>query len=77
MDRVTEPPAPYDLLVTNARLVTPHGVQNGALAVRDGRIARLLDSADPLPQATRVINAEARYLLPGVIDSHVHFRTPA
>ena len=38
-----------DLLVTNARLVTPSGVVHAALAVRDGRIAALaLPGATPL-----------------------------
>ncbi|MFD0395141.1 acyl-CoA dehydrogenase family protein [Streptomyces nogalater] len=66
----------YDLLVTNARLVTPEGVRTGALAVAGGRIARILSADAPLPAATRTLDAAGRYVLPGVIDSHVHFRTP-
>lgn len=77
MDPLTaSEPVRYDLLVTNARLVTPGGVRAGALAVLDGRIAKLLADTEPLPAATRTLDAENRYLLPGVIDSHVHFRTP-
>lgn len=65
----------YTLAITNVRIVTPHGVRPGTVAVNGEHIAAVL------PQHT-VVRAEAtldgggRYLLPGVIDSHVHFRTP-
>jgi len=31
---------------------------------------------DDLPAGTHIINAEGKFLLPGVIDCHVHFREP-
>ncbi|WP_018683713.1 dihydroorotase [Actinokineospora enzanensis] len=64
-----------DLIITNARLVTPDGVRPGGIAVQDGRIARLLPPDVTVP-ATQTIDAEGKYALPGLIDSHVHFRTP-
>ncbi|MDK1475902.1 dihydroorotase family protein [Streptomyces sp. 549] len=64
-----------DLVVEGGRLVTPEGVREGAAVVRDGRITALLAPGDRLPSGPR-LDARGRYVLPGLIDSHVHFRTP-
>lgn len=66
---------PYDLVITDARVVTPDGIRDGGIAVTGERIAAFLTPGQ-VPAAARVIDARGRYLLPGVIDSHVHFRTP-
>jgi dihydroorotase len=64
-----------DLLVRGGRLVTPQGIVETGLAVADGVIVALGDPA-ALPPAAEVIDARGRHVLPGVIDSHVHFREP-
>ena len=64
-----------DLVVEGGRLVTPDGVREGAVVIRNGRIDALLPEGAPLPSGAR-LNARGRYVLPGLIDSHVHFRTP-
>lgn len=64
-----------DLAVVNGRLVTPAGVVAGGVAIAGGRIMRLLEPGADAGAAT-VIDARDRYVLPGLIDSHVHFRTP-
>ncbi|MCX4231429.1 MULTISPECIES: dihydroorotase [Streptomyces] len=66
---------PADLVVEGGRLVTPDGVREGTVVVRDGRIAALHAPGEPLPPGPR-LDAHGRYVLPGLIDSHVHFRTP-
>ncbi|MEU2337855.1 dihydroorotase family protein [Streptomyces sp. NPDC013172] len=66
---------PADLVVEGGRVVTPDGVRDANVVVRDGRIAELLPPEAPLP-AGRLVDARGRYVLPGLIDSHVHFRTP-
>ncbi|MBH5318742.1 dihydroorotase family protein [Paenibacillus sp. GSMTC-2017] len=65
----------YDLIVENARIVYRDLVIDGKIAVRNGKIAALL-RVDELVEADQTIDAEGRYVLPGLIDSHVHFRTP-
>jgi dihydroorotase len=65
----------HDLLLTNGRVVTPNGVREVAVAVDDGIITALLDRTDGV-RADRRIDAGGRYVLPGLVDSHVHFRTP-
>ncbi|MFI1718194.1 dihydroorotase family protein [Streptomyces litmocidini] len=72
MDRLT--PAP-DLVVSGSRLVTPHGVRPGHVLVADGRITAVADT-DTAPASAERIDAGDHYVLPGLIDSHVHFRTP-
>ncbi|MBK1842076.1 amidohydrolase family protein [Azospirillum sp. YIM B02556] len=62
-----------DLLLTNALLVEPGvGVTPGALGVKDGRIAALLAPGTTLP-ATETIDCQGRWVIPGLIDPHVHF----
>ncbi|MEU2079694.1 dihydroorotase family protein [Streptomyces sp. NPDC013489] len=72
MDRLI--PAP-DLVVSGRRLVTPNGVRPGHVLVADGRITAVSDT-DTAPASAERIDAGDHYVLPGLIDSHVHFRTP-
>jgi len=46
------------------------------LVVRDGKIEKIIaaSSSESLPEATKTINAGSNYILPGLIDAHVHFR---
>jgi imidazolonepropionase-like amidohydrolase len=46
------------------------------VVVRDGRIAEIGPSATvAVPEGARVVEGRGRYLLPGLIDMHVHIRT--
>ena len=60
-----------DLVVRNARVVTHDGEFRGGVAVSGERIA-LTGADEALPEAKRVIDAEGRVLMPGVIDPHCH-----
>ena len=64
----------YDLIVRGGTLVTPSGRVEADLAMRDGRIAGLGDHASD--SAAEVIDAAGLHVLPGVIDTQVHFREP-
>ncbi|MFE7133116.1 dihydroorotase family protein [Streptomyces sp. NPDC057638] len=75
---LTSAPAPAaapDLVVSGTRLVTPDGVRPGHLHIHAGRITALT-ATDTAPPATPRIHAAGAYVLPGLIDTHVHFRTP-
>ena len=54
----------------------PNVVPIKGIVIRDGRIDRILaaNSSDSLPSAVRTIDASSLYILPGLIDAHVHFR---
>jgi dihydroorotase-like cyclic amidohydrolase len=60
-----------DLVIRNARVVTHIGEFDGGVAVKDGVIAAV-GANDSLPKGKREIDAEGRYLMPGVIDPHTH-----
>ena len=66
--------APYDILITNARILDGSGAPavSGDVAIVGRRIARV--STEPLPRdsALRVIDAKGRVLAPGFIDMHAH-----
>jgi len=64
----------FDLLVRGAHVVTPEGLVKADLAVAEGRIVRLAPSIDG--EAAEVIEAAGLHVLPGIIDSHVHFNEP-
>lgn len=65
-----------DLLITGALIVTADAagtvIPEGALAVRDGRIAALGPAADLPRDAARVIDARGMLLAPGLINTHCH-----
>lgn len=64
-----------DLVIRNAKLITPRGVIEGGLIVDEGVIAGI--SKDPhLPSADRVIDARGKPVLPGLIDGHCHTTSP-
>jgi dihydropyrimidinase len=61
------------LSIVNGRFVVPElGVISGPLVVRDGVVAELRDDGSS-PSADHVIDAGGRYVLPGLIDPHVHY----
>lgn len=62
-------------LITNATIVNEGSLREASVLVDDGRIAKIIPSGAPLPD-TDTIDARGCLLLPGVIDTHVHFRDP-
>lgn len=66
---------PPRLLVRGGTLVTPSGRLRGDLLVVDGRIAALGGSAQ-LGSADAVLDADGLFVLPGLVDAHVHVRDP-
>jgi dihydroorotase len=64
----------YELIVKGGRVATPGGIAETDLGVKDGRIAFLGD-LDP-GQGAAVVDAAGLHVLPGVIDTQVHFREP-
>lgn len=60
-----------ELVIRNAHVVTHVGEFHGGVACHDGRIVAV-GSDDALPAGQRVIDADGRTLMPGVIDPHCH-----
>ena len=64
----------FDLEISGATIVTPDGRQRGTIAIRDGRIAALLE--EPSGSAAVTMDATGLVALPGMVDQHVHFMDP-
>ncbi|MBN8849480.1 MULTISPECIES: dihydroorotase [unclassified Sphingomonas] len=64
--------ATYDLMLANGIVHTPGGPVAANVGVRDGKIAAIGASGD----AGRTIDCTGLDILPGVIDTQVHFREP-
>ncbi len=64
--------ATYDLLLTGGIVHTPGGPVEADVGVRDGRIVAIGARGD----AGRTIDCTGLDILPGVIDTQVHFREP-
>src|SRR5918992_957672 len=66
---------PYELFVRGGTLVSATGRTIADVAIRDERIAAIVEPGTPL-DAARTVDATGRHLLPGLIDVHTHHREP-
>jgi len=66
---------PFDLVVGGGRVVSADSVVEADIAVRDGVIVAVGEGL-AAQGAREIIAAGGRFVLPGAIDSHVHFREP-
>ena len=60
-----------DLLLVGGRVVTGQGVRRADVGVR-GEVVVAVEPALPREDAREVVDVAGRYVLPGVIDVHVH-----
>lgn len=65
------------LLLQNGRVIDPANGSNakGDVLIQDGRIDRIAPSVAPPPDA-RALNVDGLFVVPGLIDAHVHLRDP-
>ncbi|MFZ0512426.1 MAG: amidohydrolase family protein [Candidatus Nitrosopolaris sp.] len=63
-----------DILVANAAgvMIPKVGIVQTNIMIENGKIKALTKSTQSV-QASRKINAEGKYVLPGIIDPHVHY----
>ena len=67
-------PQTFDLVLRSGRVLTPGGLAETAVAVLGGRIATI--GALAQAAAGEVVDCRGLHVLPGVIDTQVHFREP-
>lgn len=73
-------PRPYDLIIQGGTCLLPHPSETGLIeqqadiAIRDGRIEKIRETINE--PTLKIIKAHGLHVLPGVIDSQVHFREP-
>ncbi|MGE5473928.1 MAG: dihydroorotase [Ignavibacteriales bacterium] len=61
-----------DILIKNGKVVTPNGILETSILVNDGRISGLGSQTDGIT-AKKHIDAKGRYIIPGLVDPHMHF----
>ncbi|HEY8065871.1 MAG TPA: dihydroorotase [Methylosinus sp.] len=67
-------PKTYDMILAGGTLVNQDGVAPRDIGLRDGRIAEIGDLSQAA--AGERIDCSGLHILPGVIDTQVHFREP-
>ncbi len=65
-----------DLIVKNGTIVTADTEFVGDVAIKDGKFVAIGAAGTLDMTATREYDATGKYVIPGVIDGHVHFRDP-
>jgi allantoinase len=64
-----------DIVITGGEVVSADAVYRADVAIAGEKIIAV-GAPETMPSARRVIEASNRKIIPGAIDSHVHFRTP-
>jgi dihydropyrimidinase len=62
----------YDKVISNGMVVTPQGVIRGDVGISGEQIAAVGGQLD----GTQIIDANGHYVIPGVLDVHVHLELP-
>lgn len=65
----------YDLRIKNGQVITEDGLQRVDLSIKDGKIAQIGKTLKS-DTASREIDAQGQYVLPGFVDPHVHLNDP-
>ncbi|MCI8506802.1 MAG: allantoinase AllB [Lachnospiraceae bacterium] len=61
----------FDLCVKNGKIISSKTVLEGELYVKDGKVAAIAAPGSNL-ESKNIIDAAGKYLMPGVVDAHVH-----
>ena len=64
-----------DLAVINGLVFLEGGFRKADVGIKDGKFA-LIAAPGCLPEAERTIDAAGKHVIPGGIDTHVHYRDP-
>ncbi|MBW5448921.1 allantoinase AllB [Cohnella sp. CFH 77786] len=64
----------YDLLITNGNVVLRDVVIKADLAIQNGKIVAIAERLNET--ADQVVDAAGQYVMPGMIDTHVHICEP-
>lgn len=65
----------YDLIIKNGSVISTENTVKQDIGVKDGKIQYVGKLNDDV-EAKRIINAEGKYVIPGVIDAHMDVLAP-
>ena len=64
-------------VIIGATIVNEGKTFDGSLVIEDSKIKKIVkENTNPEAGADEVIDASGCFVIPGVIDDHVHFREP-
>ena len=64
-----------DTVITNCAIVRHDGIMKAGLAIDKGKIVAIARDSE-LPSARKNIDGQGNYVIPGVVDAHVHLQYP-
>ncbi len=64
----------YDLVIRGGTIISPHGMESLDVAISNGKIEAVGDMTTI--DAEEIVDAHGLYVMPGAIDTQVHFREP-
>ena len=64
------------VLIRNAVIVNEGKTFRSDILIQNGLIEKIAPFIDSYPDNIQLFDAKGKYLLPGIIDTHVHFREP-
>jgi len=74
-DLITKAPDAVDTIIRSKRIILEHVDFDGSIGVTGEKIVGLYPRGRD-PRATRTIDVGSRVVVPGMVDSHAHFRDP-
>lgn len=60
----------------NGSIVTESTIFQGGIVIEDEKIQQLVAGSLEIPGIENVLDIEGKFILPGLVDSHVHFEDP-
>ncbi|RUU53208.1 amidohydrolase family protein, partial [Mesorhizobium sp. M2C.T.Ca.TU.002.02.1.1] len=65
----------FDTLVRGGTVVNADGLSRGDIGIAAGKVAAII-APDEAAEAGTVVDASGSFVLPGLVDAHVHLRDP-
>ncbi len=65
----------FDLYLRNGLIALEQVAFEGGITVENGKVAGLV-TGNPEIAAREVVNLNGKWVIPGIVDSHVHFHAP-
>lgn len=62
-------------VIRGATIVNEGKTLDGSIVIEDSKISKIV-YGDTCPEADEIIDASGHFVIPGIIDDHVHFREP-
>ncbi|MBD3328558.1 amidohydrolase family protein [Candidatus Peregrinibacteria bacterium] len=62
--------------LVNGKVISHNRIYEACVVVKDGKIEKVIEGKCELDHDMEIIDITGKYVMPGAIDAHVHFRSP-